>query len=67
LIVWGRRGRLALVECVDRSPESYRELARLDNVFASDVWPHIVLAGGKLVCKDRLGNIKCFSILPRER
>lgn len=62
LIVWGHRGRLVLVECAARSEGAYRELARLDNVFASDVWPHVVLADGRLVCKDRSGNVKCFSI-----
>lgn len=62
LIVWGHRGRLALVESADRSSGQYRELARLDNVFSCDVWPHVVFAGGRLFCKDRLGNLQCFSI-----
>jgi hypothetical protein len=25
-------------------------------------WPHIVLADGRLYCKDRLGNLKCLVI-----
>ena len=60
LIVWGRRGDLALVETAQRSPRSYKELARKRGVFKTDVWPHIVLAGGRLYCKDRDGNLKCF-------
>jgi len=60
LIVWGNRGRLALVESAHRSPDEYRELARLDKVFSTEVWPHVALADGRLFCKDRLGNLKCF-------
>ncbi len=62
LIVWGHHGRLVLVESAERSPREYKELARLDRVFSTDVWPHVVLADGKLFCKDRLGNLKCFAI-----
>ena len=65
LIVWGRRGRLVLAETADHSPDQYRELARLDDIFATDVWPHVVLADGRLFCKDRQGNLKCFSVRPR--
>jgi outer membrane protein assembly factor BamB len=64
LVVWGQMGRLLLVETAGRSPDSYRELARLDRVFAVHAWPHVALAGGRLFCKDRRGNIKCFR-LPR--
>ena len=62
LIVWGRRGDLALVETADRSPKKYTELARKTGVFKTDVWPHIVLSGGRLYCKDRDGNLKCFKL-----
>ena len=48
LIVWGRRGDLALVETAERSPKKYTELARKTDVFKTDVWPHIVLSGGRL-------------------
>jgi outer membrane protein assembly factor BamB len=65
LIVWGRRGRLVLSETAGHSPDQYRELARLNDIFATDVWPHVVLADGKLFCKDRQGNLKCFSVRPR--
>ena len=62
LIVWGRRGDLALVETAVRSPRKYKELARKRGVFETDVWPHIVLSGGRLFCKDRDGNMKCFAV-----
>lgn len=62
LIVWGHHGRLVLVESAERSPHEYHELAKLDRVFSSDVWPHVALSNGKLLCKDRLGNMKCFDV-----
>ena len=60
--MWGRRGDLALVETADRSPKKYKELARKTGIFKTDVWPHIVLSGGRLYCKDRAGNLKCFKL-----
>lgn len=60
LIIWGRRGDLALVETADQSPEKYTELARKSGILKNDVWPHIVLSGGRLFCKDRDGNMICF-------
>jgi hypothetical protein len=64
LIVWGRRGDLALVETAERLPRKYTEFARKKDVFETDVWPHIVLSGGRLFCKDRDGNSKCFRLSP---
>jgi outer membrane protein assembly factor BamB len=64
LIVWAGQGTLALVETATRSPSAYRELARLDNVFSADVWPHVVLSGGRLFCKDRHGHLACFTPPP---
>lgn len=62
LIVWGKQGKLALVETAARSENSYRELTARDGLFATDVWPHIVLADGRLLCKDRGGNLKCIRV-----
>jgi outer membrane protein assembly factor BamB len=62
LIIWGRRGDLALVETADHSPKKYSELARKKGILKNDVWPHIVLSGGRLYCKDRDGNMVCFSL-----
>ena len=62
LIVWGGRGKLSLVETVGRSPDRYKELATVGPLFETDVWPHVALSDGRLFCKDRLGNLKCFRL-----
>lgn len=60
LIVLGDRGDLYLVETAARSPDAYTELARERIGLSSDVWPHVVLANGRLYCKDRRGDLRCF-------
>ncbi len=62
LIIWGGRGELVLAETADRSPGGYKELARKRTAARSDVWPHVVLCGGRLYCKDRQGSLKCFEV-----
>lgn len=62
LIVLGKRGKLALVETAARSPKAYRELAMRDRIFSAEAWPHVVLANGRLFCKDRMGNLQCYSL-----
>lgn len=64
LIVWGGAGRLALVELAGRSPGRYTELAATRPLSESDAWPHVALSDGRLFCKDRLGNLICFSLAP---
>jgi outer membrane protein assembly factor BamB len=59
LIVWGGTGRLSLLET---GGDAYRELARAVRVLPATSWPHVVLAGGRLYCKDRDGNLKCFKL-----
>jgi hypothetical protein len=61
LIVWGGRGRLALVE-IAAAPDKYRPLALRDRLSGVDAWPHVVLADRRLYCKDRDGQIQCFLI-----
>ena len=63
IIVWGGRGRLVLAETALRSPTKYRELARRDRLARNDVWPHVVLSSGHLLCRDRLGAMQCFRLL----
>lgn len=58
LVVWGQRGKLALLEPEDK----YQELARADRVFDNYAWPHVVLADKRLYCKDRDGNLKCLEL-----
>ncbi|MCC9609394.1 PQQ-like beta-propeller repeat protein [Blastopirellula sp. JC732] len=62
LILWGGRGTLALTETAQRSPGSFRELAKVENVFSEDVWPHVVLANGQIFCKGKSGDLKCFRV-----
>ncbi len=64
LIVYGANGKLALVEGAKRSPTAYKELAVVDRLFRTHAWPHVVLANGRVLCRDRAGNLACFP-LPR--
>jgi outer membrane protein assembly factor BamB len=58
-VVWGR-GTLALCDGAGHSPAAYRELARKDNLSDTDCWPHVVLAEGRVYCKDRNGRLTCW-------
>ena len=60
LIVWAGTGRLLLAETADRAPREPKILAQRDGLFRHDAWPHVVLADGRLFCKDKQGNAKCF-------
>ena len=62
LIVLSGRGNLSLVETAGRSPNRYQELASRKGLFRTDAWPHVVLAAGRLYCKDRKGNLICFKV-----
>ncbi|TWT79437.1 outer membrane biogenesis protein BamB [Planctomycetes bacterium CA13] len=62
LIVYANRGQLSLVNTAKQSPTKYSELAS-KTVFAStDAWPHVVLSGGRLFCRDRDGSVRCFTV-----
>lgn len=63
LIVFGGRGKLALAETALRSSGGYKELAVTDKLFSTDVWPHVVISGGRVFCKDRVGNMVCLEFL----
>jgi outer membrane protein assembly factor BamB len=62
LIVWGGRGKLALVETAAASPDEYHELAVRDRLSNTDAWPHVVLSGQRLYCRDRDGKLICFRL-----
>ena len=62
LLVWAARGNLVLAESAAASPRAYKPLAEIKGIFATDVWPHVVLADGRVFCKDRAGNLKCFTL-----
>jgi hypothetical protein len=50
------------VETAARSPKEYKELAVRDRIFGTHAWPHVTLAGGRLYCRDRDGNLVCFAL-----
>lgn len=62
LIAWGGNGTLLLAESATLSPEKYTEVVKRDRLSRTDAWPHVVLADGKLYCKDRRGTLLCFRI-----
>lgn len=61
LVVYGGTGKLALVEGAGRSPTAYTELAARDRVVGAIAWPHVAVAGGRVFCRDREGNLACFA------
>jgi hypothetical protein len=63
LIIWAKRGDLVLAETAERSPDAFKELARIDGLMRDDVWPHVVLCQGRLYVKDRRGNLKCLAVV----
>jgi outer membrane protein assembly factor BamB len=62
LIVWCGSGKLLLVESAARSPAALKILAEREVLSQTDAWPHVALAGGNLLCKDRLGNLVCLTL-----
>lgn len=62
LVVYGGTGKLALVETAGQSPKKYTELAVRDRLFGSAAWPHVAVAGGRILCRDREGHLICFDV-----
>lgn len=64
LIVYSNKGDLSLVETAKRSPGKLiqRETARV--LSRTDAWPHVVLAGGRIICRDRSGRVRCLAVSP---
>ena len=57
LVVWANDGDLGLADSARLSPDAYRELAFKPGIGKGEAWPHVVLAGGRLFCKDRTGRL----------
>ena len=56
-------GHLVIAESAERSPAEYRELARRDGLCERNAgWPHVLLAGGRIFCKDKNGKIQAFAV-----
>jgi outer membrane protein assembly factor BamB len=62
LILWTGRGDLSLVESAARSPDRYSPIAVKRGIGRDEAWPHVVLANGRLFCRDRTGMIVCFVV-----
>ncbi len=60
LIVWCDKGDLLLAELANQGKPEYQELARRRQSLESDVWPHLLVADGAIVCRDRLGTMLGF-------
>jgi outer membrane protein assembly factor BamB len=60
LVVWSNRGELILADAAPADQTSYRELARVSRLANNDVWPHVVVANHRILCRDRTGNLMCF-------
>ncbi len=58
-------GTLALLEA-NPGGASYRELSCIRRVVRGTCYPHVTLSDGVLACKDRDGNLVCFSVARRE-
>ncbi len=62
LIAWTGRGALTLIETAARSPTEYKRLHQMQVLDRTDAWPHVVLAAGRLYCKDRGGELACLAL-----
>ncbi len=65
LIFFSQTNTLYLAKLGHNSPDQYVELAKVTDVIEGSsayCWPHIALSGGKLLCKDKAGNLACLSV-----
>ena len=67
ILVWANDGDLSLVETYGRSPQGLKVLAEQKAVLRDMAWPHVVLAGGRIFCRDRGGRIKCLALTEAAR
>ncbi|MBS3733446.1 MAG: PQQ-binding-like beta-propeller repeat protein [Phycisphaerae bacterium] len=58
LVAFGRRD----VALLDATADDYRELARLRGVVGDVCYPHVTLADGILLCKDKSGKLVAFDV-----
>ncbi len=65
VIVYGLSGRLALVETAAHADGKYVELTARENLFRTQAWPHVVLSDGRIYCRDRAGNLVCFTVVKK--
>jgi outer membrane protein assembly factor BamB len=65
LIVYANKGALSLVETTKRSPKKYVQVTTSTVLSKTDAWPHVVLSGGRLICRDRNGSVRCMAVSGR--
>lgn len=59
VIAFGK-GQLVLIDAFP-SDNQYHELGRVNEVVPDTCYPHVVLSNGIIYCKDKAGNMVCFS------
>ncbi len=66
LLIWDgqRGGDLVLADASPKAP--YHELARIKGVLAKGMgYPRIALGGGRIVCRNSIGDMVCLSVAAR--
>ena len=64
LLVYGYDGKVGLIESAAKSPDEFKQLAVHDNIFSATAWPHVAVASGRLLCRDKDGNLACYRFSP---
>jgi outer membrane protein assembly factor BamB len=59
IIVLATRGELLLLDSAVNSPDKPTVLARTQIEGMAEIWPHVVLANGRLYSRDRVGTLVC--------
>ena len=55
-------------DTAERAPRRYHELtARKVLSTKVQTWPHVLLANGRIICKDRAGNVQCHILTHQQR
>ena len=62
LLLYSGQGKLTLAETAERSPGKFQRLAELKVLSQTNAWPHVVLAQGRILCKDAAGELVCLTI-----
>ncbi|MBM3237787.1 hypothetical protein FJZ31_15975 [Candidatus Poribacteria bacterium] len=60
VIAFGR-GKLVLIEAFP-ADNQYHELSSVKEIVPDVCYPHVVLSDGIICCKDKAGNMVCFSL-----
>ncbi len=60
IIAFGK-GKLVLIDALP-SDNQYHELSSVDKIVPDVCYPHVVLSDGIICCKDKAGNLVCFSL-----